>query len=91
MKNIPAEKVFFSDVLVNTDHVFVFRIPEDVSDPEARRRVDLFHIDGRFLGTLGMEEKPVALSDSQAYFARSDEEGNITLIRRSFTLNYPGL
>ena len=87
MKDIPDSKVHFSDVFLNADYVFVFRIPADITDPRSLKPVDLFLTGGRFLGSLEFPEKPAAMSDSQAYFARSDDEGNITLIRRPFTVS----
>jgi hypothetical protein len=86
LKKIPKEKVFFDRILLSCTHVFVFRIQEDVSDESSPIHVDVFKLNGRFLGATQMSDKPIFISEKRMYFVSSDEEGNIFLIVREYNL-----
>jgi hypothetical protein len=86
MKNIPDHKVYFDDVLLNAQYVFVFGLPRDISDASSGRPVDIFTVGGRYVGQVEFPDKPLALSGANAYFIHSDEEGNLTLVRKAFRL-----
>jgi len=86
LKKIPKEKVFFDRILLSDTHVFVFRIQEDVSVEKSLIPVDVFELNGRFLGAIRMPDKPVFISEKRMYFVSSDEEGNIFLVVREYNL-----
>jgi hypothetical protein len=84
LKIIPKEKTFFDRILLNNRYVFVFRIKKDITEEESPIPVDVFSIEGNFLGTTAIDEKPVFISEKYMYFAKSDEEGNIFLVRMEY-------
>jgi len=86
LKKIPKEKVFFDRILLSGSHVFVFRIQEDVSDGSSPVPVDVFELNGRFLGTTHLPGKPIFISEKRMYFVSSDEEENIFLVVRKYNL-----
>ena len=51
IKIIPKEKNFFDGVLVSKQHIFVFRIREDITQETAPLPVDVFTLTGGFLRT----------------------------------------
>ena len=87
IKIIPKEKTFFDRILINRDYVFVFRIKNDITQEESPIPVDVFSIEGNFLGTTVIDNKPVFISDKYVYFVKSDEEGNIYLVRMEYQLS----
>lgn len=86
MKNIPDHKVYFESVLLNAQNVFVFGIPYDAADASSIRPVDIFTVEGKYIGRAEFAGKPLALSGTKAYFIRADDEGNLTLIRKTFKI-----
>ncbi|MGD8539409.1 MAG: hypothetical protein PVI66_11895 [Candidatus Aminicenantes bacterium] len=82
LKIIPQEKTFFDRILLNTRYVFVFRIKNDVTLEESPTSVDVFSNEENFLGTTTVDNKPVFISEKFMYFIKSDEEGNMFIIRR---------
>lgn len=87
IKKIPKEKVFFDRILLTGDHVFVFRIVEDVSIQSSPVPVDVFNLNGRFQGSTQLPAKPIFISGQRMYFVNSDEEGNIYLKINNYILN----
>ncbi len=86
IKKIPQEKLYFDQILLSEKHVFVFRIKEDIAEEAKPIPVDIFSIQGDFLGSSQIEGKPVFLSDEYMYFDRSDPEGNIYLEKSSYRI-----
>jgi hypothetical protein len=87
LKIIPKEKTFFNRILLNNRYVFVFRTQKDITQENAPILVDVFSIEGNFLGTTTIDEKPISISEKYMYFVKNDEEGNIYLVRMEFNLN----
>jgi hypothetical protein len=87
IKKIPGKKVFFDRLLLTDKHVFVFRIPEDVSNERTPLPVDVFNLNGRLLGSTQMPAKPGLISERRMYFMSSDEDGNIYLVVADYKLN----
>ena len=48
--------------------------------------VDLFTLEGRFLGTASLIDKPIYISYKYMYFLKSDEEGNYYLVRMDYKI-----
>lgn len=86
-KIIPDEKTFFDQVLLSGDHVFVFRIPHDITLDKALVPVDIFTPQGDFLGSTELESTPVHISEKNIYFVLSDEDGNVYLVQRKYAIN----
>lgn len=86
VKIIPGEKNYFDCVLLSKQHVFVFRIREDVSDEEAPVLVDVFTLEGKFQGTARVKIKPIFASEKFMYFVESDEEDNLFLVKMSYKI-----
>lgn len=84
---IPKEKTFFDRVLINSGYVYVFRIKKDITQEGSPIPVDIFSIGGDFLGTTALDHKPIFISEKHMYFVKSDEEGNIYLVRMEFKLS----
>jgi len=84
-KKIPAVKAIVRAVHVSPDRVFVFRFPPDITAEPARFPVDLFTREGAYLGTAELPEIPLFVSRSAMYFAREDADGNVYLVRQSYS------
>jgi hypothetical protein len=87
LKKIPDKKIYFDHVLLTEKHVFVFRIKKDIAEGMGHIPVDLFTVNGKFLGEVLVEERPVYISDKHMYFVRSDEEGNVFLEKAAYRID----
>ena len=83
---IPDKKIFFDQVLLTDEHVFVFRIKKDISEKNSPVPVDVFSVQGEFLGEIQMPAKPLYISAKHIYFVRSDEEDNLFLEKGTYRL-----
>lgn len=88
IKKIPAVKNYFSDILISSKYIFVFRVKEDVLDEKALIPVDIFSLQGEFLGTAGFKNQPVLISDQYAYYVESVDD-DLLLIKYSYKI-FPG-
>jgi hypothetical protein len=61
------------------------RIKPDITQEETPYPVDIFSLQGSFLGTARFMEKPIFISGENMYFINSDKEGNLYLVRKSYT------
>ena len=84
-KKIPASKTVVREVLVSPEHVFVFRFPADITAEAAPWPVDIFTRSGAYLGSSQLPEVPLFISGVAMYFAREDADGNVYLVRRSYS------
>ena len=84
-KKIPALKNILSAVRVTPKNVLVFLFPPDITIEPARYPVDVFTREGAFLGTAELPEIPIFVSGSAMYFSRADADGNVYLVRRSYS------
>ncbi len=87
LKKIPDKKIYFDQVLMTEKYVFVFRIRKDIADGAGLVPVDIFTIDGEYLGESMIREKPLHISDKHMYFVRSDETGNLYLEKAAYQIN----
>jgi len=87
IKKIPGEKNYFDQVMLSQQHVFIFRIREDISNEQSPVQVDIFTINGRFQGTAQLMKKLIFISDKHMYFVQSDEEDNLFLVKMFFQIN----
>ena len=86
IKKIPDKKVYFDRILLTESHVFVFRIKEDITEDANQIPIDIFSIQGEFLGKCQIEGKPIFLSERYMYFDRSDRDGNLYLEKSTYRI-----
>jgi hypothetical protein len=85
-KKIPSFKIIVKAVRVSPDHVFVFRTEPDITSKTSYFPVDIFNLQGEFLGSTDLPEIPLLVSAKAMYFVRSEEDGNVYLIRQGYSL-----
>ena len=83
-KIIPDEKNYFDHVLLSEDHVFVFRIPHDITKEDTPVPIDVFSLQGKFLGSTELEGAPIHISNKNMYFVRSEAEGAVYLVKKQY-------
>ena len=86
IKKIPDEKIFFNRLLMTEEHVFVFRIKNDVTDESSPVPVDVFSIDGEFQGSAQVSAVPLHVSHDHFYFVRTDEQDNLFLEKATYRI-----
>ncbi len=84
IKKIPDKKTFYSQVLLTDEYVFVFRIKDDITEESCPVPVDIFSLNGEFLGTSQMADMPLYVSHNNMYFVRSDEDDNLFLEKAAY-------
>ena len=72
-KKIPSTKPFFRAVRISPNAVWVFRVKDDITRPDAPFPVDLFSLKGEYLGSTGVGRIPIFISASRMYFVETDE------------------
>jgi hypothetical protein len=86
IKKLPRTKVFFDRILLSPTHMFVFRIPADITVEGTAFFADVFSTAGKYLGTVSLPERPLHVSKTRMYFERSDADGNVWLAARDYFL-----
>jgi hypothetical protein len=86
IKQLPRTKVFFDHILLSPTHVFVFRIPADITAEGSAMAVDVFSTAGPYMGTVSLPERPLHVSATRMYFERSDADGHVWLAVRGYSL-----
>ncbi len=84
VKKIPDKKIFFDQVLMTEEHVFVFRIKSDITNETGPFPVDISTVKGEFLGATHLPKKPIHISGDHLYFVRSDEQDNLFLEKAAY-------
>lgn len=85
-KKIPATRNAIRAVRISLSRVFVFRFAADITRAGAPGPVDVFMRTGDYLGTAGLAEVPVHVSDKAMYFVRTEESGNVYLVRAEYSM-----
>jgi hypothetical protein len=85
IKKIPGTKAFFDRILLAPPRVLVCRIGPDITLENAPCHVDVFSVQGAFLGAATLPAKPLHVSKRRMYFVSSDEEGNVWLSIREYS------
>ena len=86
-KKIPTVKTYYDKILISEKHLFVFRIKNDVTDEDSPIPIDVFSLEGEFLGTSQMPSKPLLISDKFMYVSKTDEKDNLTLVKFRYHLS----
>jgi len=84
-KKIPAEINRIKTVCVAPDAVLVVRHLSDITAAAPLFPVDIFSRTGDFVGTGELPEAPLFVSGRAMYFSREDADGNVHLVRRSYS------
>jgi hypothetical protein len=87
LEKIPDKRIYFDQVLLTEKYVFVFRIRKNILEDAGLIPVDIFAIDGEFLGEAVIGETPLYISDEYMYFVRSDEDGNVFLEKATYQID----
>jgi len=85
-KKIPSFKNLIKAVRISPEHVFVFRFPQDITAENGLLPVDAFSRRGEYIGTGGLPEIPIFVSAGAIYFSRAELDGNVYLVRQSYSL-----
>ncbi len=87
-KKIPKLKMLYYNVMLTSRYIFVFRIKADVTDEKAPYPVDVFDMNGKFIGEVSMLRLPLRVSDKYIYLREGDEEesSSIYLAKYSYSL-----
>jgi hypothetical protein len=90
IRQLPETKNIFDHLLISHQYVYVFRIKEDVTDTEASYPVDLFSLEGKYLGAMTMKDKPLLVTEKYMYILETDEEDNLFLVKYAYQLMSAG-
>jgi len=88
-KMIPEKKMFFYTTKLTSKYLFVFRIKVDATTNNPPYPVDIFSINGEFLGELNVDSPPILITDRYMYFKEgSDEKDNddIYIVKYTYEL-----
>jgi hypothetical protein len=85
-KKIPPHKNMVTAVRISPENIFVFPVPTDITDEKAHHPVDIFTLKGEYLGSGDLPEVPLLITGKAMYFVKSDEAGNIYLLRAGYSL-----
>jgi len=86
-KNMPGFKSFFDQILISENFVFVFRIKEDLTDPDIPYPVDLFSMEGDFAGTVRLPFIPLLITERFMYVTSFDSDDDLILRKYSYLLS----
>lgn len=84
---IPRHKCFIGGLAVSAKYIFVGRIKEDITDPDAPVPVDLFTVKGKFLGQVRIRLFPALVTEKHMYFLERNEEDDLIVTKYEFSLN----
>jgi hypothetical protein len=85
-KKIPPFKNLISAIRISPGNIFVFRFPPDITAEEPHMPVDIFTLQGEFLGAGELPEVPLFISGRAMYFSRAEVDGNVYLVRQAYSL-----
>lgn len=86
IQQIPDTKNIFDHLLVSHQHVYVFRTKEDTNATEAPYPVDIFSLDGKYLGFMAMKDQPTLVTEKWMYIPETDEEDNLLLVKYAYQI-----
>lgn len=83
---IPYEKNIIGGLAISDKYILVERIKDDVSDMEAPVPVDVYDLNGKFLGEFKIKHFPLLMTDSHIYTKEKDEDENLMAVKYSYRL-----
>jgi len=84
---MPDTKNIFDSILVSDRHVYVFRTKSDVTDTGTPHPADIFSLDGKFMGTIEMENKPVLITGKHMYIPEETDEEDLVVVKYRYKLS----
>jgi hypothetical protein len=90
IQQLPETKNIFDHLLLSHQNVYVFRTKEDVTETEASYPVDIFSLEGKYLGSIKMKDKPLLVTERYMYIPETDEEDNLLLVKYVYQLTSSG-
>jgi hypothetical protein len=87
VNKIPNFKAIIRAVRISPQHVFVFRVPQDITSEDSAVPVDVFSPRGEFLGSTTLTQIPVFISATAMYFVETDDSGNEYLQRTEYSFS----
>jgi hypothetical protein len=84
IQQLPETKNVFDHLLISHQHVYVFRTKEDTTASEAPYPVDIFSLEGKYLGFMTMKDKPTLVTEKWMYIPETDEEDNLLLVKYAY-------
>jgi len=86
IKKIPKTKNQISAIRISRDYVFIFRFAMNKTDKSRSFFIDIFNRKGEFMGVAQLNDLPLFISERAMYFDRTDESGNVFLVRTEYSL-----
>ena len=83
---IPNHKCFIRGLTLSGKHIFVGRIEEDITGPEAPVPVDLFTLKGKFLGQGKIRSFPELVTEKYMYFIERNDEDDLLVTKYEYRL-----
>ena len=87
INKIPDFKTIISAVRISPQHVFVFRVAQDITREDIAIPVDVFSSRGEFFGSTTLIQVPLFISGKSMYFVETDNSGNEYLRRSEYSLS----
>lgn len=84
IKKIRPEKNFFRNLLISGRYLFAVRLQEDIGEDSGPSPVDIFNLDGRFLGSSRIPVNTILLSEHALYVLEDEED--LILTKFSFRI-----
>jgi hypothetical protein len=84
IQQLPETKNVFDHLLISHQHVYVFRTKEDTTAGETPYPVDIFSLEGKYLGFMTMKDKPTLVTEKWMYIPETDEEDNLMLVKYAY-------
>ena len=76
-KTIPNIKNLITDITLSENMIFVRRVREDITETNEPVLVDLYSINGDFMGVIRLKNFPIYTSDRHFFFKEETENGDI--------------
>jgi len=85
IKKIPGTRNYFDNILLSEKYIYIFRIPKDIAQDSTNYPVDVFNLQGHYLGSSMLSEKPLLISSKNAYVLKEVED-DILLVKFRLSL-----
>ncbi|MCX6581511.1 MAG: hypothetical protein NT166_15160 [Candidatus Aminicenantes bacterium] len=83
---MPDSKNYFYNILMSGSYVFAFITPDDISKKERIYPVDVFALDGKYVGNIKMDNMPYLISDQFLYIVEDDGVDTYIIVKYRYRL-----
>jgi hypothetical protein len=87
MRLIPDYKNFIREIKISDKYLFVTRVKENIALMVDYQAIDIFSLDGKFIGNTSLKSIPSYVTDQFMYFVETDEEDNIIVAKYRYELS----